>query len=77
MWKKRLKYSFIYWIAHAPSGFHIPLGYGNSPLVSTHQGLTLHLSFERQKTEVGSLFLVYFVNLLQYESRSRSARPLN
>lgn len=49
---KELKHSFIYRIGHTPSGFHVPLGYGSSPLVSTHQGLTLHLFFERQKTEV-------------------------
>lgn len=77
MWEKELKRSFIYRIGHTTSGFHIPLGYGNSPMVSIHQGLTLHLFSERQKMEVGSLFLVYFVNLLHYEFKTRSAGPLN
>lgn len=75
---KGLKHSFIYRVGHTLSACHIPL-------VFTCLGLTLHLYFEREKKKsrkitmnwVGSLLLVYSVNLLQYEFKARSDRPLN
>lgn len=64
---KRTKARFIYRVGHTLSDFHMPLAF-------THLGLTLLLILKGRRPKsrktttnwVGSLLLVYSVNLLQY-----------